>query len=373
MKKNSLVFCLVLILLAAVAVPLHSVSAAPGIPGSAEFGYGAWIYLQGNQFDQALAAAVDLDLDWIGVNLDWSQWMPEAATSPATAQLDQIFKTAGENGAAVAVSFTNPPAWAMTSNGPSADLTAQVLQWLVDRYGKTLQSIELFPRANTIAGWGSRPDPVAYAALFTNVKAKLNSTYPELVFIAAGLDTTPQVTTADAWTDVDFLRSLYTNGARDWMSILSVQFTALTGDPLQASNANTGSTLRHYEVIRQIMVEYQHTNGILWITSINIPDGTINVTDSIYSEPQKQAEWLQQALIQIRSQLYMGVAFMQSLNSSANSAQLANQNVLVQNGSKFHPFYSVLKTFIQQSKSGEGIVQAGLLKTNSSLKSQNTP
>ncbi|HML40775.1 MAG TPA: hypothetical protein PKD23_08840 [Bellilinea sp.] len=370
--KRYLSLLIILGALAGLMLPQgHTVSAAPGMPGSAEFGYGAWINLQGSQFNQALSAAVDLQLDWLAVDLDWSLWMPTAATTPDTQGLDEVFRIAKNNGIAVMLSFRHAPAWAMTTSGPSADLTNQVLQWLCARYGETLQAIEVFPGANTSAGWGTSPSGAAYASLFTSIKKQFESANIKTGLIAGGLDSAPQVNSETAMTDIDFLRALYTNGARDWMNILSLQLTGLSGDPLNAPDKP--ASFRHYEAIRQIMAEYQHTNSMIWITRINIPDGTINKDDSFYNDSLRQAEWLQQALLQVRSQLYIGVAYLQNLNAPAISSTSSPTSCLIQPGLQAHPFYSVLKTYIQETKPSEGALPPGLQKASSTSKSPNAP
>lgn len=371
MRKRLQTAILVVLFIITTFVPNSQAAAAPGIPGSPEFGYGAWIHLDGDQFEPALSAISDLRLHWVAINLNWSQWMPGANSQPNTGRLDQVFKACASSGAAVLISISNPPAWALTASGPNTENTIQLVQWLLNRYGQTLQAVELFPSSNTHSGWGAPPDPAAYATVFSSIRNEFSASNPSLVFVAGGLETGIAATTTDNWTDVDFLRGLYGFGAKEWMTVLSIHSTQLSGDPLNASRKNGVNVLRKYESLRQVMLENQHTNGMLWITLLNFPDGKIKAEDQVYNDPQKQADWLQQGLLQIRSQLYIGVALVQSINPPTDGSGFSKKNSLIQADAIYQPFYTVLKATIQQANPEEGVMPPGRPKTSAPTKDLN--
>ena len=64
--------CLLICALVFGFVPVTSVQAVRGVPGSTEFGYGAWLHPTGEYFDQGLALVQDFGLDWIGIEIDWA-------------------------------------------------------------------------------------------------------------------------------------------------------------------------------------------------------------------------------------------------------------------------------------------------------------
>ena len=91
--------------------------------------------------------------------------------------------------------------------------------------------------------------------------------------------------------DASFLQALYKNGLRDAVTIVSVQASGLTGEPLQASDKSENRVLRHYENIRQVMLNNGHESGLIWITHLTPPSGNITAEDQKYLDPEVQSAW----------------------------------------------------------------------------------
>lgn len=345
----------------------QSVQAAAGAPGSANFGYGAWLHPDGKYFEEGLDLINSLHLDWLAVDLDWVRLSPAADQTVDFSVIDQAMQAAEANQSAVMISLTNPPDWALTPQGPSSVATVRLLVLLARRYPGTLQAVELFPAANTGAGWRSVPDPASYARLYLEVKSRLLSEGVSLILAAGGL-TPLDPENPDGIADTDFLQQLYTAGAAQWMDVLSLRLPRVTGSPLDAPGGNNGWALRHYEEIRRIMIENHHQSGLIWITQLSTPDGTINSGDRKYRKPQRQAEWLQQAIVQIRSQLYIGVVFSHQINPPGSGFRDFSSNSLILKPNSFHPYYSALKAMIQQARLLNGQKDPGKPKDSSLLK-----
>ena len=348
-------------------LPVSSVQAVRGVPGSAEFGYGAWLHPTGEFFDQGLALQQDLALDWVGIEVNWAALAASPNAAIDTKNFDRAVSSAARSGTAVLFSITNPPDWAMTPAGPDPAATAGFVLTLVKPYGDKICAIELLPGANTTAGWHANPDPAAYANLWLTVRSQLDAAGSALHLIAGGLKPLTATASAADWNDLDFLRGLYAAGAKDWMSVLSIHLGQLTGQPLQAS-ADAGTTLRHYEAVRQVMLENNHPTGQIWVTLLTAPDGTITVSDSQYLDRQAKTEWLQQALIQVRSQLYVGVVFAHDLNPAPNNSIHYQYDALVVDRVTVHPFYSVFKAIIRQTNPETGAARPGRPKGTNLLK-----
>ena len=351
-------------------LPVGQAQAARGLPGSTEFGYGAWLHPNGAYFDQGLALLQDLALDWVAIEVDWASMAASPEARINFTKLDRAVATASRSGTAVLLSLTNPPDWAMTPVGPDHAATAGFLLTMSKLYGEQLCAVELFPGANTNAGWHANPNPAAYASLFKDVRVQLDGGGNPMHLIAGGLRPLTTGASTTDWNDLDFLRGLYAAGANEWMPILSIQFSQMTGHPLQTT-ADPGTPLRHYEQVRQVMLDNGHTTGLIWMTLFNAPDGTINVTDSQFADSQHQTEWLQQALIQVRSQLYMGVVFAHNLNPAQSIPSVYGSEALVIDRTSVHPFYSVYKAIIRQTKPDTGTPRPGRPKGTSLLKCKN--
>ncbi len=350
---------ILLILLASTQVAFGQALSSRGAPGSPEFGIGATLYPQGTAVKDALNLASTLGLDWLSVPVDWAASQPVSTTLPDLEFLDQIMQSAAKNHIAVMVSISNAPAWAKTSRGPDPAYTARFVLYLYRSYSEALQAVELFPGANTLAGWGSQPDPRAYYQLFKQVAEQARGPAPALWLVAAGLRPQEAHPLAGNMDDLEFLKGLYQQGASALMPVISLQYDALTGDPLRFPDGSERRIYRHYEEVRQVMVANQHQTGLIWITHLSLPSGTINPSDFAYQNLNAQASWLKQAYMQTRSQLYVGVTFGQSLNSEAEDTAAGAPGLLLPGSSGFHQFCSVLREIIALNKNGGAALQSG--------------
>jgi hypothetical protein len=301
------------------------VSAARGTPESLEFAYGARINVHGPQVERSLYLAAELNLDWVAFDFDWTLDWPEISKWDQTTRFAQAMNLAGKLGLTVLVSVKNPPAWALTERGPEPGLSAALVSELTRRYSH-LKAVELYPGANTRSGWGAVPDPAAYARLLQTVQTRLEMEKREVYLAAGGLSN--QSTAPEDIPDLEFLQGLYSAGLRP--VILSLQFSALTGEPLDDASA---SSLRHYEQIRKLMIDNGQADGLLWVTRLSPPltgaDATV------------QSDWLKRASEQIRSQLYVGAVYYQSLNS-ADGFSLVGPDLAL------HPFLQALSRLMGQ-------------------------
>ena len=185
--------------------------------------------------------------------------------------------------------------------------------------------------------------------------------------VAAGLKPvlTGDGNSAQDMDDVSFLQSLYINGLSNVVTIVSVQANDLTGEPLQASDKSEPRVLRHYENIRQVMLDFGHESGLIWITHLTPPDGSIDVGDQQYLNPLSQSAWYEQALSQVKSQLYIGVAFLSGLNPSESEQSIS----LIQSQGDYHPFYRSLRDLISVNRSDNSSSRPGRAKDQPLIKS----
>jgi len=282
----------------------NTVFAASGTPNSPYFGYGARAYLDGESTQAAIHEAGSFNLDWIAIDFDWQEMQPEADTTPDWNKLDAAMAAAADSQISVLISITHAPSWAKGENGPRKGKTAELTAKLVNRYPETLLALELFPSANTAQGWGAQPNPAAYANL---LKATREAVGQGILLVAGGL--TPIHSSTEGINDIEFLRQLYAAGAVENMPIISVRLPAIGNDPLTPLHGAEGDTLRHYEKIRNTMVENGHDSGLIWVTGFSWDSSKIGSS-------QEQADWLNQAFLLMRSQLYIGAAFFDGLNQS---------------------------------------------------------
>lgn len=358
------------LLLSLIVANYHPAGAARGTPSSQEFGFGAILYPQGPYIQTALKMASDLDLDWIEVPVSWSAVQSDRTASPRSDTLDAIMQYAGAHKIAVLVSISSAPVWAQTTHGPDPDLSAQFVAALYQRYTGSLQAVELFPRANTQVGWGSQPDPAAYNTLFRRVADRLHQMNAPVLLVAAGLEPQAHPPAQGNMDDLVFLEQLYQLGAANVMPVISIHYTDMAEDTLIYPENGEHRVLRHYEEVRKIMAENQHKNGLIWITHLSLPSGTINTSDSAIQDVNAQADWIGQIYIQTRGQLYIGVTMAQSLNPGPEVSATAGVPSLFVGEGVYHPFYAVLDDMISLNKSGSVIFKPGKPKEGYFIKNR---
>lgn len=311
-----------LILIAALFVP-KTVHATGGEPGTFQFGYGVRGSLDNPMLDNVFESSGETGFDWIAVNYDWANHWPQENKAPNWETFDHLMLLTQKHNVAIMLSITNCPSWAKGDAGPTPRQTANLIVTLLNRYPNTLSKIELFPGANTLNGWGAPPDPANYARLLQHVDKVLEAGNLEADIIVGGLIPLAASTNSSrAIQDVDFLNGLYQAQAIDNMSIIGLRFPALEGEPAQNPATSSGNILllRHYEKIRQTMLENGHQKGLIWITGFSWPQTLANTAENNIAE--QQTRWLVEAYQQMRSQIYIGAAFFTPFNALASQNKL---------------------------------------------------
>ena len=340
-------------------MPSHSAQAARGIPGSSEFGFGAQLNPGGAFALDGIHLASNLQLDWLAIDLSWQAAAPKTGAVDWS-RLDVLMKTAERSQVAVCISLTEAPDWAMGQAGPDPEKTAQWVVSLAQRYPVALKALELFPGANTRQAWGRQPDANAYLKLWSSVNAALQKQKSPLLLVAAGLKPIlANVPASEAVDDLVFLQNLYNGGIKTTLSVLSIRMDSLTGDPLQASSKEENRVFRHYEEVRQVMLKNKHESGLVWLTHLSSP------ADAPFADPANQSSWLTQAYGQAKSQLYIGVAFLNAINLTSSDSGIA----LIQPDGDYHPFYRALRDLVAINRSDTLTYRPGRPKDQTLIKS----
>ncbi len=349
-------------------LPSAPVSAVPGTPGSSEFGFGASLDVSGQFVSDSIQLAHDLQLDWVSFELPWKLAQVDKNGPVDWSSLDPIFEQLAHFQIAALVSLTQPPDWSLTEAGPDPASAAEFVLQLVQKYGSSVAAVELFPSANTSQGWGAKPDPTSYLTLFRTVSKHLSAARASVVLVAGGLAPVADNSEAGRAGDLEFLRGLYLAGAKDIIQVISIRLEDLAGAPSALPENRQRQVLRHYEEVRDVMVKYGHQKGLLWITGFSIPAKLEDQPGMTGSTDQKQASWLSQAYQQLRSQLYIGVAFLNQLNPSAGGADGPTGVPLILPSGDLHPIYRVLRDQISQNSSGGASPRPGRPKSSSLTK-----
>jgi hypothetical protein len=346
MRSRIVAFAALLALALSLITP-RDVMAAKGAPGSPEFGYGLQVDLQGKLVPETLQSAALLQVDWVGLDFDWSAHAPDPKFAASLEDLDQVMRLAEQFHVTILLRLKHAPGWIMTSAGPDPFLTSEFIVMLANRYGGTLGAVEVFPGANTTRAWGISPDPAAYTRLMHAAHNSLIQAHQSLALVAGGLEI-PEVGNTDFnLDDLAFLRGMYAAGAADFLPIISVQLPNLSGDPSQHPTLEENRVLRHYEAVHQVMLENQHESGLIWITTFEAPSGRIDLEDGFQWSEEAQSTWFVEAYQQLRAQLYIGAAFFSGKNVPAEF--VSSNPGLTQDDPNYSPSLVLLEKLIAQN------------------------
>ncbi|MFO8036013.1 MAG: hypothetical protein R6U57_05250 [Anaerolineales bacterium] len=268
------------------------------------FGYGIRVSLNEETMGTEVACAERFAFDWIAVELDWDQFWLSPSDAPRYQSMDRLMSHARDHDMQVMISIGHAPDWAQTRRGPSAKYTSQLVAMLLERYPSNIGAFELYPGANTYEGWGRDPDPAKYTALLNGTQRVIDRAGRDVSLVAGGFVPSPLAHKTDM-RDTDFLQALYRYGMREDDPIIGVRLPRTTGRPGDGPMIVEGDVIRHYEQIRQVMLENDHRHGLIWMTSFSLPD-------SLQTELEGQegrSRWLQEAYLRLRSQLFIEVAF----------------------------------------------------------------
>ena len=298
-------------LLGMLATPAN---AQDGLPGSPAFGYGVCLNIDGSQVEQAVQTASNYGIDWLTIDFNWAKYWPDVNVEPQWSDLDRTMNAVGNSSISVMIAINNAPTWASGVDGPSSSWTSELALRLVRRYPQHLLAIELFPGANTAQGWGSTPNAQAYANLYQDVDHALRSEGHPITVVAVGLNPAEGIPSA-----LNYLQSIYDTGFGLTIPIISLRTPAIAYPPSTSPSEVAEYTLRFYEQARQVMLNNGHQNGLIWVTRFDWRSD--QVTDA-----QSQANWLQNAYITMRPQLYIGMASFYCINETGAVSSLLNSD-----------------------------------------------
>jgi hypothetical protein len=306
--------------------------AASGLPDSPEFGYGAHLSTTGLHISQALAIAPELGIDWIAVNFNWARLWPNHELEPDLSTFFSVIENARQNKINILLSITNPPAWAVTPNGPDPDSTTAIALRIAAKYPDTVLVVELFPGANTATGWGTTPNPDAYIGLIQNVRNAVTNQNLHTLIIP-GLSVLSGTADTANMEDLVFLQKFYEADLPT--PIVGLNYPEITGQPFSEPTQSVSDVLRHYEIVRNYMLQNNHRTDLIWITGFSWPTQLVSV--------EEQAAWVYDAYKLLKAQLYIGAAFFNDLNpASPEEANFHSASLVLADGS-LHPAGNQLK------------------------------
>ena len=296
---------------------------------------GIQVFLWGNAPTTArdLGLAKEGGFTWVKERFEWRYIEPHEKGSFEWGEADRIVDAVQSAGLKLLVRVDNQPAWARSDDifpgsGPPDDLSdfGDFLAAVATRYRGRIAAYEVWNEPNLAREWGNRrPHSGEYTAMLRMAYRAIKAADPGALVISGGL--APTTATGDvAEPDVEFVRGMYTYGAKGFFDLLGVHAAGYKAAPETSPeevaanpdyNHGEGEAgriycFRHAEDIRQIMEENGDRGTKMAIVEFGwtIDDRP----DSLYHwhavTPDQQADYLVRAFKYARENWSGDVALM---------------------------------------------------------------
>jgi len=198
------------------------------------------VFLWGNPSTTArdLQLAKEGGFHWLKQRFEWRNIEGKNKGNFEWNEPDRIVDAISQSGLKIIARVDNQPKWASSSiqwpgSGPPdnpKDWT-DFLSALASRYKGRIQAYEIWNEPNLDREWGDKPpDPNAYVAMLQASYQAIKAADPQALVISAGLSPTT-TNNAQAMPDSDYLRAMYSAGARGSFDLLGVNAAGYKAEP----------------------------------------------------------------------------------------------------------------------------------------------
>jgi exo-beta-1,3-glucanase (GH17 family) len=171
------------------------------------------------------------------------------------------------------------------------DLISDVNAWgtwvnnTVSNFKDKIKVWEIWNEPNWNTGFGAPGDPIKYMEFLKEAYINAKQADPDCVVLGSSILATDNA-------GQNWLRSMYDNGAKDYMDAVAVHPYCSSLSPLYPSVTGSGKAFWKLQSMRDIMIQYGDANKSIWITEMGWPTGG---SGGVVTEAE-QALYLSQAL-----------------------------------------------------------------------------
>jgi len=253
--------------------------AQPAPSGPAEGGIHTFLWGNPATTDRDVRLARDGGFRWIKQRFEWRNIERDAKGRFEWNEPDRIVKAIKDADLKVVARLDGHAGWSRAQgifpdDGPPDRMSdwTDFVAALASRYKGRIDAYEVWNEPNLAREWGRRPPNAAeYVAFLKASYDAIKRADPQALVITAGLSPTTDIS-ANARSDVLYLREMYAAGARGAFDMLGVHGAgfkaapetdpavvaadpALTNNDPSPAELRRAYTFRHVEDLRQIMVE----------------------------------------------------------------------------------------------------------------------
>lgn len=334
----------------------------PTNPGSG-FGYGFGIQPWGADMEFVVNATRGAGFNWVRFQVPWKDFERDGKGQYSWGDLDHVINSLNAGGINIAVSIVKAPAWARPGNtdlsvdGPPSNPQdyADFLSAFMGRFAGKVQAVELWNEPNLWHEWGHEPlDSARFVRLLCAGYAAVKAQDPNARVISGGLTPTGVNDGQVAIDDIEFLRQMYQNGARNCFDGLGAHPSGYNNPPdarFGYTNPSEPQFKNHPSFFfqetmlryRNVMTSYGDSTKRIWPTEFGWASSETPVPGYEYAADvtlQEQAEYLVRSYQMMNSWGWVGPAFAWNLNFNVVNPS----SEMAQFGLWDRPAYGALQT-----------------------------
>jgi hypothetical protein len=254
---------------ATAALPQYGIAAGGDLPD-----------LSQSDLDARMAGIEATGVGWVRFDFDWSLIQPDNATTYDWTTYDTIVASARAHNLKVIGIIDFTPGWAGDSacagtkqcEPASATTYANFAAALSKRYAPDgLHYWEIWNEPNTTQFWQPAPDITRYVSLLKAAYTSIHNQDSKAIVISGA--TAPAATSAANISPVDFLKDLYSHGAKPYFDAVGDHPYTYPVPPSYNNNNAWAQMSKGSNSLRSVMVANGDAGKKIWITEFGAPTG----------------------------------------------------------------------------------------------------
>ena len=218
--------------------------------------------------DEELSWALDLidagGFAWVRQTFSWARIEPTPGAYDWAAW-DAIVEAAVAHNLRIIAVLDDAPAWAGTP--PPADAFARFAAAFAAHYGAQIDEYQVWNNPNLRDGWGSNPNPSAYARLLQQAAEAIRAADPGARILLGSLAPTTEQGPENL-SEVRFLERLYAAGAAPFFDILAVQAYGFDTGPDDRRVDESTLNFSRSILLRERMVAHGDGDKAVWASHL---------------------------------------------------------------------------------------------------------
>lgn len=217
------------------------------------------------QMNAELDDYVALGVDWLRIDIHWTDVQKSANGSFNWNQYDKVFNAAAARGIEIVAILNNTPSWVDSSYSTTASHTAYAnfAKAAAQHFGDLVNYWEIFNEPN-LAGI----NPVNYTKMLKAAYTAIKSVSPDDMVITGGTAAVPS-TTNGLYGAAEYMQTMYANGAKGYFD--AVGFHPYTFPLTPSDNSAWNGWEIMEKGIRGSMVANGDSDKQIWMTELGSP------------------------------------------------------------------------------------------------------